>query len=82
MRSLIVEARNATSASQLCEALADFKPDLTGNDADGYFVLIPLRGSDRQVIEVLNAIEDHIESRGHEATRLELDGHRYTMHPG
>jgi hypothetical protein len=80
MRSLIVEAKSLTSASELCEALAEFKPDLTGNEADGYFVLIPLRGPDRHVLAVLDAIQNYIESRSDGPARVELDGQRYTMH--
>jgi hypothetical protein len=78
MRSLTVEARDLDGARSLCEALAAFKPSLTGSEADGYRVAMKL-GSDQNVVAVLNAIERYVAGRTHDPARLELDGHRYTL---
>jgi hypothetical protein len=79
MRSLTVEARSLEGARALYSALSPFGPELSGSDENGYRVAVALRGSDRQVIAVLDAIEGYVSGRSDGPARLELDGRRYTL---
>jgi hypothetical protein len=81
MRSLTVEARSLEGARALYGALSPFGPELSGSHENGYRVAVALRGSDRQVIAVLDAIEGYVSSRNDGPALLELDGRRYTL-PG
>jgi hypothetical protein len=79
MASLTVEARSLEGAHGLCSALSSFGPELSGSDENGYRVVVALRGSDRQVVAVLDAIEGYVSRRNDGPARLELDGRRYTL---
>jgi hypothetical protein len=43
-------------------------------------VSVELRGADRGVIEILDALERHVTDRNDGPARVELDGKRYTLH--
>jgi hypothetical protein len=79
MKSLTVEARSLQGARALYSALSPFSPELSGSDENGYRVAVALRGPDRQVIAVLDAIERYVSTRNDGPARLELDGRRYTL---
>ena len=81
MRSLTIEARRIESARGLCDALRKFQPELTEHSAGGYLVRVEFGESDREVLTVLDVIQDHVATRGGGPARLSLDGHSYTMHP-
>jgi hypothetical protein len=82
MRAITLEARTLESARDLYNALFEFRPALTGNDAQGYRVTVELgNGSDRQILAILHALEEHVTDRASGPARIELDGRRYTMHP-
>jgi hypothetical protein len=80
MRSLTIEARSLESAQALCSALQEFAPELSGSEEDGYRVSVELGSFDRQVLVVLDVIEQHVIERSSPA-RVELDGRSYTVHP-
>jgi hypothetical protein len=50
---------------------------------DGRFQVIvaPLAGSDRRIVEVLNAFERYVNQRGDGPARLEFEGRACTIHP-
>jgi hypothetical protein len=80
MHSLTIQARSRDSAQAIYSALSDFWPELVGNDEQGYTVGVQLGNVDGDVIKLLNAIEVYVTQRQTSAS-LDLDGHRYTMHP-
>jgi len=80
LRSLSIEARSLQSAQALYSALSSFLPELEGDDERGYRVTVPLTTNDKQVIEILDAIEQHVTERGKEPARVEIEGHHYTLH--
>jgi hypothetical protein len=80
MRALTIKAKTLESAQSLFDALRRFDPALSGGSSDGYFVSVDVGGSDRRVLVVLDAIHEHVE-KGHTLTRVELDGHAYTVRP-
>ena len=53
---------------------------MTGSDYEGYRVSIELGSSDGEIVAVLDVLEKHVSERTTEPARVELDGHRYTLH--
>jgi hypothetical protein len=43
-------------------------------------VSVDVGESDRRILEVLDAIHEHVE-KGHSLTRVEMDGRRYSINP-
>lgn len=80
MRSLTVEAISLESAQRLYDTLSEFKPELTGSKEEGFRVSVELGSSDRQVLAVLDAVQEYVAERSSPA-RVELEGRRYTLHP-
>ena len=74
-------ARSRQSAQALYSALSSFQPELVGDDDSGYRVTVPLEGSDRQIIEILDVIEQYVTERDAGPALVELEGRHYTMHP-
>jgi len=81
MRTLTIEAANSESARGFQQALTGFQVELAENPQGSYLLKVTVNGDDRQIIELLNAIETHVTQRGDGPARLDLDGHSYTMHP-
>jgi hypothetical protein len=79
MRSLSVGAKNREGAQALCETLRAFRPELDGNELDGYRVVISCKGLDRDVVAALDVIEAYVSSRNDGSASVELDGHRYIL---
>jgi hypothetical protein len=79
MRSLTVEAKSEAGARALFSALSPFSPELGGDEQEGYRVIVPLNGSDHQVVALLGAIESFVANRKDGPARVELDGRRYTL---
>jgi hypothetical protein len=80
MRGITIDARTLESAQALYEALYAFRPQLTGSEDEGYRVTIELGNSDRQIVSILDALQEHVTQRATGPTRLEVDGRRYTMY--
>ena len=63
MQRLTIEAATHLSAQGLFSVLSEFNPALTVDDETGrYFVSVDL-GSDRRVVEVLNAVQRFVDMR-------------------
>jgi hypothetical protein len=80
MRAFTIKAKTLESAQSLFEALRRFDPAMGGSPSDGYSVSVDVGESERRILEVLDAIHEHVE-KGHTLTRVELDGRAYTVHP-
>ena len=80
MRAFMIKTKTRESAQSFFEALRRFDPALGSNPRDGYFVSVDLGGNDRRILEVLDAIHEHVE-KGHTLTHVELDGRAYSGHP-
>ena len=59
------------------DALRRFDPVL---ESESYSVSVDVGESDRRILEVLDAIHEHVE-KGHSLTRVEMDGRQYTINP-
>ena len=80
MNTITIEAATPEGAVGLYAALAPFGAELH-KSADGRgFIDVGLRG-DRQIVEVLNAIEQYVTERDDGPARVALDGHNYMLHP-
>jgi len=81
MRALTVKAKSLDSAQRLFDALRGFDPALEGSGSDGYSVSVDVGANDRRLLDLLDALHQHVLERD-DTARLELDGHSYTVHPG
>jgi hypothetical protein len=79
MQEVIIQARSYDSAQSLYSALAQFFPELLGTDIQGYTVSVQLGNAGGELLRLLEAIERYVTER-HIFVRVEMDGHRYTVH--
>jgi hypothetical protein len=79
MRALTVDARSRESGEALYSALAGFHPELSGDDEEGWRVVVQL-ASDKVVLEILRLLEEHVSERADGPARIGLDGRTYTLH--
>jgi hypothetical protein len=77
MRKLTIEAASLESARHIVDALADFDPELV-DDGEGLTVAIAI-GSDRQLIGILNALEQHVTARNEGPALVGLGERKYRL---
>ena len=77
MRAFTIKTKTLNSAESVFDALRRFDPIL---ESESYSVSVDVGKSDRRILEVLDAIYEHVE-KGHSFTRVELDGRHYTINP-
>ncbi len=79
MRGITIEASSVDRARGLYDALIEFHPELTGSEDAGYRVSVELGSSERRLLDVLGAIEQHITETNAGPARIDVSGRRYTM---
>jgi hypothetical protein len=82
MQTLMIEAATPESARDLRAALAGFRCEVIQSEDGAQTICVQLGRGDREIVDVLNALEVYVTHRGKGPARLNLDGHHYTMHPG
>ena len=80
MQTLNIVAANPESARELLGALSEFRVELVHGSNGSYEVTVRLGGSDREIIEILSAVEAYVADGGR-AAEIHLDGREYVMHP-
>jgi hypothetical protein len=80
MRSLTVAAKNLQSAQALHGALADFDAEMQQSERNDYCVVVSLKGPERRIVDVLDALQKHVTARNDGPARVDLDGRSYTVH--
>jgi hypothetical protein len=84
VRRLTIQAATPSSAHDLNSALSVFYPQVVTDDEGKCFVSVEL-GSDREVVEVLAAIQRFVDAKAVDAVKksvvVALDERRYTFHP-
>jgi hypothetical protein len=80
MQTLTIEAATPDSAFALHEALSGFRAELRVTDEGKSYVGVTLGQSDREIVEVLNAIEDYVMQRATGPARIALNGRKYVLH--
>jgi hypothetical protein len=80
VQGLTIEGKSIESTRGFCDALSAFHAELI-KDSDGRYRVAVQLTSNGQIIDVLNALEQHVTERDTGLARLELDGRRYTLHP-
>jgi len=78
MRAITIDARSEESARALCEALANFKPAISGSETEGYRVSVDVSSGDGRIVELLNQLAKHVQERADPA-RVQLDGRSYVV---
>jgi hypothetical protein len=80
METLTIRAATQESARDFCAALADFQTELS-EDETGTLVTVSFRGSNREIVAVLRALEECVSRRGEGSAVVGLGGEIYTLHP-
>lgn len=80
MQTLTIEAASRESAQGLHDALAAFRVQLWEGKDGTCRVEVTLGAGDREIVEVLNAIEAYVTARHAGAAHIKLNGHDYTLH--
>lgn len=80
METLTIEATTRETALRLCDALSAFQVELAETDDGRCRVEVQLRRGDREFVDVLNTIEQHVIDRHSGSARIKLNGRSYTMH--
>lgn len=81
MQTLTIKAVTPESAHGFLSALASFQAELVEAEDGSYLVQIALSGGDREIIALLNALEDYVSYRGGGPAEVGLAGRTYKLHP-
>ena len=81
MQTLTIEAVTRESARDLHLVLSAFGARVCETQDGPCRVEVTLGRSDREIVELLNAIEQYVTERQAGAAHIRLDEHRYTLHP-
>ena len=81
MQTLTIKAVTLESAHGFMSGLASFDAELVEADDGSYLVQITLGGGDREIIALLNALEDYVSHRGEGPAEVGLAGRTYELHP-
>jgi hypothetical protein len=80
MQSITIEALTPDSAFALRDALSAFRAELRVTEEGRSYVEVKLGQSDREIVEVLNAVEDYVTKRASGPARIGLNGREYALH--
>lgn len=80
MEKLSILAATPESGRRLYDALSGFDAELIQSEDGTFQVEIALTGGDREIVDLLNAIERHVTERRAGPARIALHGRRYTLH--
>jgi hypothetical protein len=80
MQKLAIEAATRESARDLLAALSAFRASLLESDQGPCRVEVTLGRGDREIVELLNAIEQYVTDRNVGAARIQLNERTYTIH--
>ena len=81
MQTLTIKAKDMESAQGFVTGLASFNAELRATDDGCYLVEITFGGPDREIIAVLNALEEYVTVRSQEPAEVALAGRTYELHP-
>jgi hypothetical protein len=81
MQTLTIKAVSLESAHGFCGALARFQTELIEADHGTYQVQVKFGNGDREIIAVLNSLEEYVTHRADGPATIGLDGRRYELHP-
>ena len=80
MQSFTVHAATAYSARAIAAALSQFDSESTSVDGH-YEVTVRLGDEDREVVDVLSALELYVTERANGPAHIDFAGREYTLHP-
>jgi hypothetical protein len=81
MQTLTIKAVTVESAHGFMSGLGAFQAELVEAEDGGYLVQVTLRGGDREIIDLLNALEDYVSHRGEGPAEVGLAGRTYELRP-
>ena len=77
----MIRAVSQESARGFCAALENFGAELAEDENGTCLVTVTFSGSNREMVAVLRALEEHIADRGDGPTVVGLGNQTYTLHP-
>jgi hypothetical protein len=81
METLTIKAASEESARGFCAALADFQSELVEVETGTFLVTVTFNGSNREMVAVLRALEEHVAHRGDGPAVVGVGDQTYTLHP-
>jgi hypothetical protein len=81
VQALTIKAVTLESAQGFLSGLDGFQAELLEAEDGSYLVEIALQGRDREIIAVLNALENYVSHRGEGPAEIGLAGRTYELHP-
>ena len=78
---LTIKAGTRESAHGFMAGLSGFQAELLETEDGIYLVQITVRGGDREIVALLNALEHYVTNRGDGPAEVGLDGRSYKLHP-
>jgi hypothetical protein len=79
-QTLTIGPASLEKARAMLTSLGGFEAELVENEDGSYGVQVSLNG-DRDINNVLGAIDTHVTERADGPARLDLGGHRYLIDP-
>lgn len=83
MERLRIHPRSRESAEGMLAALSEYHAELL-ESAEGFEIVVTLGKDgkgDKEIVAILNALQQYIAGRASGPARLELGGRRYVMRP-
>ena len=80
MQTLTIEVSTSERAHALHAALSQFRVELWEREDGPCRVEVELGRGDREIVDVLNAIERYLTERDEGAAHIQLNGREYTLH--
>jgi hypothetical protein len=81
METLTIRAASQESARGFCAALADFQTELEEAETGAFLVKVTFKGSNREIVAVLRALEENVSQRAEGPAVVGLGAETYTLHP-
>ena len=80
MEPLTIHAASPETGRAMLAALSTFRAELI-ETAEGCYVVVTLDRDDREIVAVLETLEEYVTLRRDGPARLDLSGKIYTLHP-
>ena len=80
METLTIHAASPETARAMLAVLSEFRAELV-ESADGCQVVVSLGRGDREIVGVLEALEEYVSLRGIGPARVDVYGKSYALHP-
>lgn len=81
MQTLTIKAVSLASARSFRDSLEGFQTELVESEHGTYLVNVNFSGGDREIVSVLDALQEHVTRRADGPATIGLAGRNYELHP-